>query len=69
MSIINIDEIPEEILELAAKAATRCLVQSGITGIYNEPDVLREQMKLIQSHEQTHGKNNPAWYCKKNISL
>lgn len=66
----NIDSIPQEFFELAAKAATMALTMSGITGIYNDPDVIKDQMKRIQDFENFNGRKKQIYYCKSgNVSL
>lgn len=61
----NIDSIPDEFFQLACKAATTSLADSGITGIYNEVDMMKQQMKRIQLFEQQNGVHSQEFYCKK----
>lgn len=61
---MNIDDIPEEFFQLAAKAATRSLLISGITGIFNNPEIIKDQMKYIQDFETETTKRSQEYYCK-----
>jgi len=51
---LDLDNIPKDFFELAAKAATRALEISGITGIYFEAVILKEQMNIIQHTKQNN---------------